>query len=66
MFEAVIANIAVVALTLSLWVHAQQALEWGLVDHLAEDAVAGALTLAADALGADPRHVQRMKAMFGR
>lgn len=27
MFEAVIANIAVVALTLSLWVHAQQALE---------------------------------------
>ena len=47
-------------------IKADQALDWGLVDHLAEDAVAGALTLAADALGADPRHVQRMKAMFGR
>jgi enoyl-CoA hydratase/carnithine racemase len=45
-------------------IKADQALDWGLVDHLAEDAVAGALTLAADALGADPRHVQRMKAMF--
>jgi enoyl-CoA hydratase/carnithine racemase len=45
-------------------IKADQALGWGLVDHLAEDAVAGALTLAADALAADPRHVQRMKAMF--
>jgi enoyl-CoA hydratase/carnithine racemase len=45
-------------------IKADQALDWGLVDHLAEDALAGALTLAADALGADPRHVQRMKAMF--
>lgn len=47
-------------------IKADQALGWGLVDQLAEDAVTGALALAADALGADPRHVQRMKAMFGR
>ncbi|NBE07196.1 enoyl-CoA hydratase/isomerase family protein [Paragemmobacter ruber] len=43
---------------------AQTALEWGLIDQIAEDAVDGALALAADALGADPRHVRRMKAMF--
>lgn len=45
-------------------IKADQALHWGLVDHLAEDVLAGALALAADALGADPRHVRRMKAMF--
>jgi enoyl-CoA hydratase/carnithine racemase len=45
-------------------IKADQALHWGLVDHLAEEVLAGALALAADALGADPRHVQRMKAMF--
>lgn len=43
---------------------AQTALNWGLIDHIAEDALEGALSLAADALGADPRHVRRMKAMF--
>lgn len=43
---------------------AQTALNWGLIDHIAEDALEGALLLAADALGADPRHVRRMKAMF--
>jgi enoyl-CoA hydratase/carnithine racemase len=45
-------------------IKADQALHWGLVDHLAEDVLAGALALAADALAADPRHVRRMKAMF--
>jgi hypothetical protein len=34
------------------------------VDLIADDAVEGALTLAADALGAEPVHVRRMKAMF--
>lgn len=43
---------------------AAEAREWGLVDHLAEDAVEGALALAADALAAEPGHVRRMKAMF--
>lgn len=43
---------------------AAQARDWGLVDLVAEDAVEGALTLAADALGADAAHVRRMKAMF--
>lgn len=43
---------------------AQTALNWGPIDHIAEDALEGALSLAADALGADPRHVRRMKAMF--
>lgn len=45
-------------------IKAETALGWGLIDNIADDAVAGALTLAADALGADPRHVRRMKAMF--
>jgi enoyl-CoA hydratase len=43
---------------------AAEALDWGLVDLIAEDAVAGALGLAADALGAEAGHVRRMKAMF--
>ena len=43
---------------------AAEALDWGLVDLIAEDAVEGALALAADALGAEAGHVRRMKAMF--
>ena len=43
---------------------ADMALDWGLLDAIGEDAVATALGLAADALGADPGHVRRMKAMF--
>ena len=43
---------------------AAEARDWGLVDAIAEDAVDGALALAADALGAEPAHVRRMKAMF--
>ena len=43
---------------------AEKARDWGLVDLIAEDAVEGALALAADALGAEPVHVRRMKAMF--
>lgn len=43
---------------------AETALGWGLVDAVAGDAVEGALALAADALGAAPAHVRRMKAMF--
>lgn len=43
---------------------AAEALDWGLVDLVAEDPVEGALTLAADALGAEGAHVRRMKAMF--
>lgn len=43
---------------------ADEALSWGMLDSLAEDAVAGAFALAADAIGADPAHVRRMKAMF--
>ena len=43
---------------------ADMALDWGLLDAIGEDAVATALDLAADALGADPGHVRRMKAMF--
>lgn len=43
---------------------AEEARDWGLLDLVAEDAVEGALTLAADALGADGAHVRRMKAMF--
>ncbi|MBU9697774.1 enoyl-CoA hydratase/isomerase family protein [Rhodobacteraceae bacterium HSP-20] len=43
---------------------AEEARDWGLVDLIAEDAVEGALALAADALGAEPVHVRRMKAMF--
>lgn len=42
----------------------ETALGWGLIDRIAEDAVEGALALAADALDADPRHVRRMKAIF--
>ena len=42
----------------------ETALAWGLIDRIAEDAVDGALAFAADALGAAPRHVRRMKAMF--
>ncbi len=45
-------------------IKAETALNWGLIDSIAEDAVDGALTLATDALAADPRHVRRMKAMF--
>lgn len=45
-------------------INAETALHWGLIDSIAEDAVEGALTLATDALAADPRHVRRMKAMF--
>ena len=45
-------------------IKAETALDWGLIDSIAEDAVAGALTLATDALAADTRHVRRMKAMF--
>jgi enoyl-CoA hydratase/carnithine racemase len=45
-------------------IKAETALGWGLIDRIAEDAVEGALTLATDALAADPRHVRRMKAMF--
>jgi enoyl-CoA hydratase/carnithine racemase len=45
-------------------IKAETALHWGLIDSIAEDAVDGALTLATDALAADPRHVCRMKAMF--
>lgn len=45
-------------------IKAETALNWGLIDSISDDAVADALTLAADALGADPRHVRRMKAMF--
>jgi enoyl-CoA hydratase len=41
-----------------------EALDWGLLDLIAEDAVEGALALAADALGAEAVHVRRMKAMF--
>lgn len=43
---------------------AAEALDWGLVDLVAEDAVEGALALAGDALSAAPAHVRRMKAMF--
>jgi enoyl-CoA hydratase/carnithine racemase len=43
---------------------ATTALGWGLIDLVSDDAVAGAIALAADALGADPRHVRRMKSMF--
>ena len=43
---------------------AVEALDWGLVDLISDDAVAGALGLAADALGAEAAHVRRMKAMF--
>lgn len=43
---------------------ADMALDWGLLDAIGEDAVATALGLAVDALGADPGHVRRMKAMF--
>lgn len=43
---------------------AEEARDWGLVDLIADDAAEGALALAADALGADPVHVRRMKAMF--
>ena len=43
---------------------AEEARDWGLVDLIADDAVEGALALAADTLGADPVHVRRMKAMF--
>jgi enoyl-CoA hydratase/carnithine racemase len=45
-------------------IKAETALAWGLIDSIADDAVEGALTLATDALAADPRHVRRMKAMF--
>ena len=45
-------------------INAETALNWGLIDSIATDAVEGALTLATDALAADPRHVRRMKAMF--
>lgn len=45
-------------------ISADMALDWGLLDAIGEDAVATALGLAADALGADPGHVRRMKAMF--
>jgi len=45
-------------------IKAETALDWGLIDSIADDAVEGALTLATDALAADPRHVRRMKAMF--
>lgn len=45
-------------------VPAATALHWGLIDLVSDDAVAGAMTLATDAIGADPRHVRRMKAMF--
>lgn len=45
-------------------ISAETALAWGLIDRIAEDAVDGALALGGDALGADPRHVRRMKAMF--
>ncbi len=45
-------------------VDAATALGWGLIDRIADDAVQGALLLAADAVGADPAHVRRMKAMF--
>lgn len=43
---------------------AAEARDWGLVDLIAEDALQGAMTLAADALGAEAVHVRRMKAMF--
>lgn len=43
---------------------AEEARDWGLVDLIADDAVEGALALAADALSAEPVHVRRMKAMF--
>lgn len=43
---------------------AAEARDWGLVDLIAEDALEGTLTLAADALGAEAVHVRRMKAMF--
>jgi len=43
---------------------AAEALDWGLVDLISEDAMEGALSLATDALGAAPGHVRRMKAMF--
>ncbi|PLL14552.1 enoyl-CoA hydratase [Tabrizicola sp. TH137] len=43
---------------------AAEARDWGLLDLVAEEAVEGALLLAADALGADAAHVRRMKAMF--
>jgi len=45
-------------------VGASEALDWGLVDSLADDVLEGALSLAADALAAEPAHVRRMKAMF--
>lgn len=45
-------------------IKAETALDWGLIDSIEDDAVEGALTLATDALAADPRHVRRMKAMF--
>ena len=43
---------------------AAEALAWGLVDLIADDAVAAAMGLATDALGAEAGHVRRMKAMF--
>lgn len=43
---------------------AHEAQAWGLVDLIAEEAVDAALTLASDAMQADPAHVRRMKAMF--
>lgn len=43
---------------------AAEARDWGLLDLVAEEAVEGALLLAADALGAEGAHVRRMKAMF--
>ena len=45
-------------------INASVANAWGLVDSIAEDVVACAFDLAAPAMGADPDHVRRMKAMF--
>ena len=47
-----------------LKVTAEEALAWGLVDRLAEDALAEAEALVADALAADPGHVRAIKSML--
>jgi len=42
----------------------EEALDYGLVDRLVDDPMAEALALAADVLGAEPAHVQAIKAMI--
>lgn len=46
-------------------IEAPEALAWGLIDRIADDALDHARALAADCLTAAPRHVAAIKAMIG-